>query len=144
MAALTDIQRLTERLVAKAQETHDEVKRGDFDFPQLTQLADDIGLEADQLAALFQQVGDVLAQRLDDPEGAQREQAEGEGDLAADLSPGKRSEGGSNGSRAVDDSSREELYERAKRMGIPGRSEMTKEQLAKAVRRGRRKATTTS
>lgn len=136
MAALTDITNLTERLVEKAQEMHEEAENGDFDFVRLTQLADEAGIQADRLATLFQQVDDVLAQRLEAPVAEEGQSAE---DLAADLSPGNQERGG-NGSRSVDDSTREELYERAKRMRVPGRSEMTKDELAKAVRGGRRKA----
>ena len=128
MAALTDIKRLTESLVAKAQETHEAVAGGDFDFAQITQLADGVGQQADRLATLVQQLDDVLAQRLESPVAGEGESAE---ELTADLSPAKR-QGGSNG-RSVDDSTREELYERAKRMGVQGRSEMTKDELAEAV-----------
>ncbi len=133
MASLTDIKSLTERLVAKAQEVHQEVEAGDLDFSRLVTLSDELGGQADRLATMFQAVDDAFAMRLDTPA-----RAEGE-DLAEELSPSKRGRSGPNGARSVDESSREELYERAKRMGVPGRSEMTKDELAKAVR-GRRKA----
>ena len=130
MASLTDIKGLTEQLVTRAQEVHGEVESGDLDFARLVGLADDLGMEADRLASMFEAMNDAFAARLDSP-------GDTAGDLAEDLKPGKRSSG--NGSRSVDESSREELYERAKRMNVPGRSEMSKDELAKAVRGGRRK-----
>jgi hypothetical protein len=136
MASLNDISGLTERLVAKAQEVHREVEDGDLDFVRLVGLADELGMQADRLASMLQSVNDAFEGRLDSPE---KEAEEADGDLSEDLSPSKRGKSGGNGSRSVDQASREELYERAKRMGVPGRSEMSKEELAKAVRGGRRK-----
>ena len=51
--------------------------------------------------------------------------------------PAARRNGGSkrNGGDATDDMSKEKLLERAKRLDIPGRSKMSKDELAKAVRR---------
>jgi hypothetical protein len=47
-----------------------------------------------------------------------------------------RARGGSAG-RALEDRNREQLYEEAKRMNIPGRSKMGKWDLIKAIRRAR-------
>jgi hypothetical protein len=134
MASLTDIKGLAENLVAKAQEVQEEVDSGDVDFARLVRLTDEVGMAADKLAALFATVNEAFAARLDSP-------AEDSGDLSEDLKPSRSGRSSGNGSRSVDESSREELYERAKRMNVPGRSEMTKDELAKAVRgRGRAKA----
>lgn len=48
----------------------------------------------------------------------------------------KRAAGGGR-SRALEDRSREDLYEEAKKLDIPGRSSMSKAQLARAIRRRR-------
>jgi len=51
-----------------------------------------------------------------------------------DLSPGRRG-GLRSGTRRPKGRTRDQLYEEAKRMGIEGRSKMTKEQLQRAVDR---------
>lgn len=48
--------------------------------------------------------------------------------------PNKRTQGTGNPRRSLDDRSRDELYNRAKDLGIRGRSKMNKSQLAKAIR----------
>jgi hypothetical protein len=48
--------------------------------------------------------------------------------------PNQRSQGTGNPSRSLDDRSRDELYNRAKDLGIEGRSKMNKSELAQAIR----------
>jgi hypothetical protein len=48
--------------------------------------------------------------------------------------PNQRSQGTGNPSRSLDDRSRDELYNRAKDLGIEGRSKMNKSELAPAIR----------
>jgi hypothetical protein len=129
MASLTDIRNVTERLVAQAQEVHDEVESGELDFARLVTLSDALGMEADRLASMFQNVNDAFAQRIDGPADP-----ESDDDLSEDLKPSQRGKSGGNGSGSVDNATRQELYERAKRMGVQGRSEMSKEELAQAIR----------
>jgi plasmid stabilization system protein ParE len=48
--------------------------------------------------------------------------------------PNQRTQGTGNPQGSLDERSRDELYNRAKQLGISGRSRMTKKQLATAVR----------
>ena len=50
--------------------------------------------------------------------------------------PNERTQGTGNPNTSLDSRSKDELYNRAKQLGIAGRSKMNKEQLAAAVRRG--------
>ena len=49
--------------------------------------------------------------------------------------PNARTQGTGNPNRNLEDRTRDELYNRAKEMGIEGRSKMTKEELVRAIRR---------
>lgn len=49
--------------------------------------------------------------------------------------PNRRTQGTGNPRRALDSRTRDEVYNRAKEMGIRGRSKMTKAELVEAVRR---------
>lgn len=49
--------------------------------------------------------------------------------------PNKRTQGTGNPTRSLDDRSKEELYNRAKELGISGRSKMSKSDLVKAIRK---------
>lgn len=49
--------------------------------------------------------------------------------------PNKTTQGTGNPNRSLDDRSRDELYNRAKDLGIEGRSKMNKDELVKAIRR---------
>ena len=48
--------------------------------------------------------------------------------------PNVRTQGTGNPNRSLDERSRDELYNRARQLAIPGRSSMTKQQLVEAVR----------
>ena len=48
--------------------------------------------------------------------------------------PSKRSSGTGNPNRSLDDRTRDELYNRAKQLGIEGRSRMSKQDLVNAIR----------
>ena len=48
--------------------------------------------------------------------------------------PNKTTQGTGNPNRSLDDRSRQELYNRAKSLGIAGRSKMTKSELVRAIR----------
>ena len=52
----------------------------------------------------------------------------------AGRTPNRRSQGSGNPNRPLDDRSRDELYNRAKELGIPGRSKMAKGELVDAIR----------
>lgn len=49
--------------------------------------------------------------------------------------PNKTTQGTGNPQKPLDDRSKGELYNRAKKLGISGRSQMSKKQLAAAIRR---------
>ena len=49
--------------------------------------------------------------------------------------PNKRTQGTGNPRRDLEDRTRDELYNRARDLGIEGRSKMSKEELAAAIRR---------
>ncbi len=48
--------------------------------------------------------------------------------------PSRTTQGTGNPSTSLDDRSKQELYNRAKRLGIAGRSRMTKQELLRAIR----------
>lgn len=48
--------------------------------------------------------------------------------------PSKRTQGTGNPNRSLDDRSKQELYNRARELGIRGRSRMSKSELATAIR----------
>lgn len=48
--------------------------------------------------------------------------------------PNKRSQGTGNPTHSLDSRSKQELYNRAKQMGISGRSKMDKQELVRAIR----------
>lgn len=49
--------------------------------------------------------------------------------------PNKTTQGTGNPNRSLDDRSKRELYNRAKEIGIEGRSKMNKDELVKAIRK---------
>jgi plasmid stabilization system protein ParE len=49
--------------------------------------------------------------------------------------PNRTTQGTGNPNRSLEDRTREELYNRAKQLGIEGRSRMNKDELVKAIRR---------
>jgi hypothetical protein len=49
--------------------------------------------------------------------------------------PNKRTQGTGNPTRGLEQRTKEELYNRAKELGIEGRSKMNKQQLAEAIRK---------
>ena len=48
--------------------------------------------------------------------------------------PSRRTQGTGNPNRSLDDRTRDELYNRARELGIEGRSKMSKDELVKAIR----------
>jgi len=48
--------------------------------------------------------------------------------------PNRRTQGTGNPNRGLDDRSKQELYNRARQLGISGRSKMDKQELASAIR----------
>ena len=70
MASLKEAATLTSQLEEMAGELHTELTDNDVDFGRLTQLADQLGGEADRLAQTFSAMNDVLDRRLQDGDGS--------------------------------------------------------------------------
>jgi hypothetical protein len=128
MASLKDAQQLADELRSRADALHKELTDGEVDFSAIVRLADDVGETADRVAATFQRVNDAFEQ-----EGDQGDSGRGGQSLTDALSPGSR--GRQSGSTSCDSVSREELYEQAKKADIPGRSEMSKDELERALKK---------
>jgi Rho termination factor-like protein len=125
MASLKDAQQLTEELRNRVDDLHKEITDGEVDFSAIVRLADEVGEMADRVAVTFQRVNDAFEQQGEDGESEG-----GRGQSLTDaLAPGSR------GRQSPDEMSREDLYERAKEADIPGRSEMSKEELARALKK---------
>ena len=129
MASMKDAQQLTEELRTRADELHGELTDGEVDFKKITQLADQLGAAADRVATTFQRVDDAFDQSDDGESG---ESGNGGQSLTDALQPGAKGQDSSEGDEGP---SREELYELAKKADIPGRSEMSKNQLRRALKR---------
>lgn len=153
MARLSDATTMTEELTRLVRRLHDEVAGGRSDLADLSVLADDVAASADSLAATFTAIDRELG-RLSDPDGG-GERDEASASEESDVKPkpkrqapkrhtrtgqrGRRrasttaSSGGPSSGADDDEPTREELLEQAKEADIPGRSSMSKEELAEAV-----------
>jgi len=83
---------------------------------------------------------DEIAARVVNKEGASSGEAEESSDLSETEAPPGRRGGLRSGTSRPRGRTRDQLYEEAKALGIPGRSKMDKDELQRAVdkRRGRR------
>jgi methyl-accepting chemotaxis protein len=124
MASIKDAQQIVQSLKERVEQLQEEVSSGEMDFSAVVKFADEIGEAADRVAMTFQKVNDAFEQQ-----GEEGENGNGGGQsLTEALSPRSVSDG-------ADSMSREELYERARKADIPGRSEMSKDQLVRALKR---------
>lgn len=123
MASINDAKQLVEGLRERVDQLEQEVG-GEMDFTAVVRMADEIGETADRVAMTFQKVNDAFEQQGEDGEG---EGGNG-GSLTAALSPSRGQDG-------AESMSREDLYERARKADIPGRSEMSKDELVRALKR---------
>jgi hypothetical protein len=129
MATLKDATRLTEELEELAGRIHRELTEGKVDFTEMVRLADDLGESADSVASTFAAIDEALAQLLP---GRARDQAE-----TARGARRRAEEGRDVAAKATaeaEELTKDELLERAKAVGVEGRSAMSKEELAEAVR----------
>jgi Rho termination factor, N-terminal domain len=129
MASLKDAQQLGEELRSRVDDLHKELTDGEVDFSAIVRLADEVGEMADRVAVTFQKVNNAFEQQGEEGES----EASGGQSLTDALAPGSR--GQQRSSRSDDSMSREDLYERAKEADIPGRSEMSKDELARALKK---------
>jgi hypothetical protein len=141
MASLKDAQALTKRVRERADELHRALADGDVDFTRIVLLADELGDAADRVAATFETIDDAFAERLESGGGASGDDGGGSGSGRSGQQSGSasgrrgRGRGSSRRSgRSGDDApTRQQLLERAKESGIPRRSEMSKDELIKAL-----------
>ena len=153
MASLKDVTTLVDELEQVVGRLSDEVARGSTDFLQVVGLADEVAEFADSLASTFSAVNEQIGRRLADASGntgrrtqsqsrrgpTNRQQQSGR----AKRQPQRRKpnrQTKSDGARRsaasappTEEPTKTELLEQAKEVGIPGRSEMSKDELAEAV-----------
>jgi hypothetical protein len=127
MAALKDVSKVVEELEQRVRRLDEEVARGGTDdLVQVIGLADEVAEFADSLASTFAQIDEALSRRLEDARaGAKKRQT-------------RRPSAGRRAARpatadAEDEPTKSDLLEQAKEAAIPGRSSMTKDELAEAV-----------
>jgi hypothetical protein len=116
MATLRSAARLTDELDELTSQLRAELTDGDVDFARLTEFADKLGEQADNLASTFTQMNQILTDRIVGGDG-QPESREGRGSSDQDG----------------ESTTKEELLERAKEAGVQGRSSMSKEELEEAL-----------
>jgi hypothetical protein len=163
MASLKDAATLAERLQERSSELRNQLAEGEADFTKLTKLADGIGAQADDLAAAFTEMDEALGRLSGDAKaGDGREgltdalsprhpskQEDGSDEVALDREDllARAEELGISGPvgwmsneklqeaiEAEGGLKKAELLELAKKANIPGRSEMSKEELKEALR----------
>src|SRR4051794_11274489 len=162
MASLKQAAKVSDQVTELAAQLHAEVADGRADFGELARLADDIGESADALAAAFFAIDEALTQQPADsrPEvgarnkgrrrgaaraakrGKQRSEKVEFADQPPNAEPHDPTKGGSappmpsnqEPEQPLEERSAEELLERARALEIAGRSTMSKEELAEAVR----------
>jgi hypothetical protein len=134
MATIRDAAQVAQQLQELAGRLHSELTDGDVDFTAMTRLADDLGESADRLASAFAAMDEALMQRLPG-QGGEREAREGDEGRGGrrQRQRQRRQEPAQRGGDDEDSETKDELLERAKQVGIEGRSAMSKEELRKAV-----------
>ena len=132
MAKLADATNLTEELERRVGRLREEIAGGQYDFGQLSVLADDVAASADSLASTFiaidQQLGGLLETGADE---SPKEQSRGKrqtrrGRPKPQTQRRRRVE-------PDEEPTKSELLEQATEAAIPGRSSMSKDELAEAV-----------
>jgi hypothetical protein len=130
MATLREAGKITDELQEVANRLHDELTDGDVDFRALTELADKLGEGADGIASTFAQMNQILSERLLGDESGQ-EQADNRRKEASGRTSQRRNR--KDEATGDEEPTREDLLERAKEAGIPGRSSMSKDDLQAAL-----------
>jgi hemerythrin-like domain-containing protein len=104
-------------------------------FPELRDKVDEG--ELDELGTILERAHGADADRDDDLDDDERQLDSPQLDLDAadDRNEARRATSGNGSGSGDNEPSKQELYERAKEMGIKGRSSMTKQELARAVQR---------
>jgi hypothetical protein len=135
MATLRDAAQLTEELEELAARLRSELTDGDVDFTAMTRLADDLGERADALASAFAAMDEALMQRLPGQaeQGAPGDDGREEGRAGRPRRQRQRRQEPAQGGDDQEADTKEELLERARDVGIEGRSAMSKDELRKAV-----------
>jgi hypothetical protein len=155
MARLSDATRVTEELGQLVRRLHEEVAGGRSDLVRLVALADEVAARADSLASTFIAIDQELG-RLGQPNGGSRTEGQGragarEATRERDRAPSRRQpkrpgtkrqaqRGGAGGrpssarrAEPAEEPTKSDLLAQASEAAIPGRSSMSKEELAQAV-----------
>src|SRR3954451_9584202 len=131
MASLKDASELASELEARVRRLDEEVA-GDGDLLNLVTLADDVAELADSLATTFAAIDEELGRRLSAASGSTRQRgAKRQARRRSGQSSRQSSARRTKPSQESDESTRAELLDQAKEAAIPGRSSMSKEELAK-------------
>jgi len=117
MATLRSAARLTDELDELTSQLRAELTDGDVDFARLTEFADKLGEQADNLASTFTQMNQILTDRI----------------VGGDGQPESRDGGRGSSDQDGEATTKDELLERAKEAGVQGRSSMSKEELEEAL-----------
>lgn len=129
MATLKDASALTDELGALVRRLDERVAEGG-DLLNLVTLADDVAELADSLATTFAAIDEELGRSLSNASASTRE---GGTKRQARSSRGRSSTRRAKGPEVRDESTKSDLLEQAKEAEIPGRSSMSKDELAEAV-----------
>ena len=128
MATLSGAGTIVEDLRDAVTQLNEELTEGDVDFGKLTTLSDRVGQVADGIASTFAQMDRILSEQV---LGSDAGQSPGDASGSGKRTSGDESSAGDGA--AEDEPTREDLLARAKEVDLPGRSSMSKEELAKAL-----------
>src|SRR5689334_2468815 len=127
-------QAMTEQLRERTDRLASAMEGDAPDFAQIVRLADAVGELADFIGETFSDLEQTLMRRLQGDSGSDHEQEDpreaAEDEPSGEQQQQRRSE--QNGP-TVEDVTKEQLLERAREVNVPGRSSMSKEELAQAV-----------
>ena len=157
MASLKDVRTLAEELEQRVSRLNEEVARGSSDFLKVVVLADEVAELADTLASTFSAIDEQIEHRVSEASGdtgrrtqsqARRGAAKGQQQRGrakrqpqrrgaksqAKRGSARRSAASAPRGKTTEEPTKSELLEQAKEVGITGRSEMSKDDLAEAVK----------
>lgn len=134
MARLSDAANLTDELERRVRRLREEIAQGESDLGQLVVLADDVAAYADSLAARFAAIDRQIVGLAEVKPGS----SPGEKPPSQRRKTKRQSGRGgqrrrSSTLRRTEEPTVTELLEQAKEAAIPGRSSMSKDELAEAV-----------
>jgi len=123
---------MTEQLRERTDRLASAMEGGAPDFAQIARLADAVGELADFIGETFSDLEQTLMGRLRGDSASDHEEDTRNSQEDEPRGEQQQRQPGQNGS-GVEDVTKEELLERAREVNVPGRSSMSKEELAQAV-----------